>query len=685
MTEKISRKKGTTKKTRSTNINEIDKNTNNKNANSKNTNNKIANSKNANSKNTINKKAITLTQDQYRKAKHIQNSKPIIFIGMGTCGLASGAQATFDTFRSEALKYKLDIEIIPVGCVGSCFLEPIVDIKLPGKARVAYKQITSDKVVEIIQRTLQKEEIIREWVLGKYPVEPSSSDEDFSDIPLISDFEFFKNQKKFVLSRCGVVNPRSFEEYIAYEDGFKALAEVLEEANPQKVIDDIKTSGLRGRGGGGFPTGQKWQFCRDAQSPDGQKYVICNADEGDPGAFMDRAVLESDPFSVIEGMIIMGYAIGASKGIIYCRAEYPIAIKQLTNAISICSERGLLGKNILNSGFNFEIEIKKGAGAFVCGEETALIESIEGKRGMPRIKPPYPATYGLYGNPTNINNVETIAQIAKILNYGPAKFAEWGINKSRGTKVFSLTGKIKHAGLVEVPMGITIREIVKIGGGIPNGKKFKAAQIGGPSGGCIPAHLINTPIDYEELKEVGAMMGSGGLVIMDESTCMVDTARFFMKFIQEESCGKCIPCREGTRRLLEILTKLTQKPKNDYEVVDRMKSMISLKELAYVIKDTALCGLGNSAPNPVLTTLNYFRDEYEAHLYENRCPAKACIGLLSFRIDAEKCVGCGLCKLNCPNDAILGEKKQAHYIVEEKCVKCGLCKSNCKFNAVILE
>lgn len=631
----------------------------------------------------LNRDPILLTDEKIKMAHHIDNQKPIIFIGMGTCGLASGAQATFNTFQTELQKYKIDAEIIPVGCIGSCFCEPIVDIKLPGRARIVYKQITQEKVIEIIQRTLQKEEIISEWVMGKYPI--SGNDIDFPEINPLNEFHFFKDQEKFVLSRCGVINPESIEEYIAYEKGFSALANVLEQNNPQEVIDAIKTSGLRGRGGGGFSTGLKWQLCRNAVSPDGQKYVICNADEGDPGAFMDRAVLESDPYSIIEGMAIMGFAIGSTQGYIYCRAEYPIAIKNLTIAINEARKRNLLGKNILNSGFNFNLEIKKGAGAFVCGEETALMESIEGKRGMPRIKPPYPAERGLWGRPSNINNVETIAQIAKILNFGPENFAKWGIDKSRGTKVFSLTGKITYAGLVEVPMGITIKEIVKIGGGIADGHKFKAAQIGGPSGGCIPRELIETPIDYEKLKEVGAMMGSGGLVIMDDTTCMVDTARYFMNFIQEESCGKCIPCREGTRRILETLTKLTQKPKNDAEVVDRMKDMISLEKLSHVIKDTALCGLGNSAPNPVLTTLRYFREEYEAHLYENSCPAKSCIGLLSFKIDAEKCIGCGLCKLNCPNDAILGEKKQAHYIIEEKCVKCSLCMSNCKFGAVLLE
>ncbi len=632
---------------------------------------------------TLDRSPILLSKEKIAEARHIANKKTIIYIGMGTCGLASGGQATYNAFQTELLKYKLDVEIIPVGCIGSCFCEPIVDIKLPGKARVVYKQITSDKVIEIIQRTLQQEEIITDWVMGKYTAE--GTDVDYPEIPLLKDFHFFAKQEKFVLSRCGIVNPESLNEYIAHEDGFKALADVLETNDPQNIIDAIKNSGLRGRGGGGFPTGKKWQFCRNAPSPDGKKYVIMNADEGDPGAFMDRAVLESDPYSAIEGMIIMGFAIGADQGFIYCRAEYPIAIKHLTIAMNEARNRGLLGNNILNSGFNFDIEIKKGAGAFVCGEETALMESIEGKRGMPRIKPPYPAIRGLWGRPTNINNVETICQIAKILNYGAEKYAKWGIDRSRGTKVFSLTGKITFAGLVEVPMGLTIKDIVAIGGGIPDGHKFKAAQIGGPSGGCIPSHLIETRIDYEKLKEVGAMMGSGGLVIMDDTTCMVDTARFFMKFIQEESCGKCIPCREGTRRILETLTKLTQKPKNDAEVVDRMKNMMSLETLCSVIKDTALCGLGNSAPNPVLTTLKYFRDEYEAHLYENECPAKSCIGLLNFRIDAEKCIGCGLCKMHCPNNAILGEKKQVHYIIEENCIKCGLCESNCKFAAVILE
>ncbi len=638
--------------------------------------------KNNRNSSKIDRSNITFTPDQIKNITRINNSKPIIFIGMGTCGLAAGAQETYNTLLSELQKFKLDAEVIPVGCVGACFIEPILDIKLPNSARIVYQKITYDKISDIVQKTIQNGEIIEEWAIGQYI---SNEENNYQNIPDIKEFHYFKNQKKFVLSRCGVINPESIDEYICYENGYKALADVLEENNPKKVIDDIKSSGLRGRGGGGFLTGQKWEFISNTKTEDGIKYTIMNADEGDPGAFMDRAVLESDPYSAIEGMTIMGFAVGAQKGFIYCRAEYPLAIRNLKIAIDNSKKKGLLGDNILNSGFNFEIEIKKGAGAFVCGEETALIESIEGNRGTPRIKPPYPTTSGLWGKPTVVNNVETIAQIAKILNIGATEFAKWGTEGSKGTKVFALTGKIKYAGLVEVPMGVSIKDIINIGGGIPDGKKFKAAQIGGPSGGCIPKHLINTKIDYEELKTTGAIMGSGGLVIMDESTCMVDTAKFFMNFISEESCGKCIPCREGTKRMLETITKLTVKPKTDAEVVDRMKSMMSLERLASVIKDTSLCGLGMTAPNPVLSTLKYFREEYEAHLYENKCPAKYCVGLLEFTINNENCIGCGICKLNCPNDAILGEKKQNHYIVQEKCIKCGLCQSNCKFDAIFLK
>jgi NADH:ubiquinone oxidoreductase subunit F (NADH-binding)/(2Fe-2S) ferredoxin len=626
---------------------------------------------------------ITLTKEQLKSAKRIANTKPIIFIGMGTCGLAAGSQDTYNTFMTELQKYKIDAEIVPVGCLGSCFCEPIVDIKMPGKARVVYQKITKEKVIELIQRTLQTGEIIQDWVMGQYSAE--GGDTKYEKIPKIEEFHYFKNQKRFVLSRCGVINPNSFEEYLAVDNGYVSFGKALEDNNPQAIIDVLKTAGLRGRGGAGFPTSTKWELCRQAKGPDEKKYVIMNADEGDPGSFQNKTLLESDPFSAIEGMSIMAFAIGAQKGYIYCRAEYPLAIVNLNKAIKIAYEKGLLGKDILGSSFSFDLVVKAGAGAFVCGEETALIESIEGKRGMPRIKPPYPATYGLFGRPSVINNVETICQVSKILNLGGDKFAKWGTEGSHGTKVFSVTGKVNYPGLIEVELGTTINDIVDIAGGILGKAKFKAAQIGGPSGGCIPKFLIETQIDYESLKKAGAMMGSGGLVIMDENTCMVDTARFFMEFITKESCGKCIPCREGTKRILETLEKLVKKPKSDLDVVDRMKSIIGLEKLCSVIKDTALCGLGNSAPNPVLTTLNYFHDEYEAHLYEDKCPSKTCQGLLKFTIDTNKCVGCGLCRINCPTEAILGEKKAAHYVVQEKCIKCGLCRTNCKFDAVVVD
>ncbi len=622
---------------------------------------------------------LHITEEEIKKSKRINNTKPVIYIGMGTCGLASGAQAVLNKIESELEKNKIEAEIVKVGCVGACFVEPIVDIKLPGRTRVGFYKVTEDLASKLVESFVKNSQIPTENIIGQYIQE---GDIPFENIKDVSEFHYFKGQMKFVTSHCGVIDPLSLRDYVAYKDGFKALKMVLE-SQPMDIISKIKTSGLRGRGGAGFPTGQKWEFAYKAKGD--QKYVIMNADEGDPGAFMDRSVLESDPFSCLEGMMIIGRVIGANKGYIYCRAEYPLAIENLTKAINTLREQKLLGKNIMGTDFEFDIFIKKGAGAFVCGEETALIESVEGKRGMPRLKPPFPANAGLFQKPTVINNVETIAQIAKILLFGPEKFAAIGTKGSKGTKVFALTGKIACAGLVEVPMGTTIKQIIEIGGGIANGKKFKAVQIGGPSGGCIPQHLIETPIDYENLKSVGAMMGSGGLVVMDEDTCMVDTARFFMNFIEEESCGKCIPCREGTLRLLETLKKLVVVPKNDKEVLDRMKSMIYLERLCTVIQDTALCGLGMSAPNPVLSTLRYFRNEYEEHLYENKCSAKYCIGLLNFKIDAEKCIGCGLCKMNCPAEAIVGEKKKAHYILNEKCIKCGLCKTNCKFNAVLLE
>ncbi len=610
-----------------------------------------------------------------------QHDKPVIFVGMGTCGLANGANKVFDAFANFLSLKQIDAELIATGCVGFCAREVIVDIKLPGLPRISYCEVKEQDVLHIIDRTIVNGEVCEEFLLGLHP----GPDGAWDGHKLISDDPFFSKQVKNVLENCGIIDPESIDAYLVRK-GYTALSRVLRTMSSADVVKEAIDAGLRGRGGGGFPTGRKWEFALK-QNAD-QKYLICNADEGDPGAFMDRAVLEGDPHRVVEGMIIAAYAIGASKGYIYCRAEYPLAIARLQHTLAEARAYGLLGTNILDSGFSFDIRIKKGAGAFVCGEETALINSIEGRRGMPRPRPPFPAVAGLWGKPTVINNVETYANVPLVFRNGAQAYASLGTANSKGTKIFALSGRVRNVGLVEVPMGTTLREVVfDIGGGIPNNRAFKAVQIGGPSGGALPESVIDTPIDYESLKSVGAMMGSGGLVVMDEGTCMVDLAKYFMTFIESESCGKCIPCREGTKRLLEVLERLTESYRSENNPEDallRFQGMVYLERLAEVIQDTSLCGLGQTASNPVISTLRYFRDEYEAHLYDRHCPAGACKELLTYSIDQEHCNGCGLCAMKCPSKAIIGEKKKAHYIIAERCTRCDQCRVNCNFHAIVV-
>lgn len=605
-----------------------------------------------------------------------QHTDPIIFIGTGTCGLASGARKTEEAIISELNKFNLKAEIVHVGCIGYCAKEPIVDIKLPGKPRVSYCEVTANLVPAFIKTTLVDKTVFAQNLLGAHTAESNG-------LPSLNDHSFFKHQVKIVLEKCGIIDPESIDSYLA-NGGFKAFDKVIKLMKPEEVVKEILESGLRGRGGAGFPTGKKWEIASKQKSD--KKYIVCNADEGDPGAFMDRSVLESDPFRLIEGMMIAGYAIGANYGYIYCRAEYPLAIERLEKTMAQAERYGLLGNNILGSGFSFHLKVKKGAGAFVCGEETALIASIEGKRGMPKPRPPFPVISGLFGKPTVINNVETLSNVTTIILKGAEWFSEIGTKGSKGTKVFALSGKIQNTGLVEIPMGKTLREVVfDIGGGIPFNKKFKAVQIGGPSGGCLPESVIETPVDYESLKTVGAMMGSGGFVVMDEDTCMVDVAKYFLNFIQSESCGKCVPCREGTKRMLEIIERIPVRYNDRHDKIEqlqRFKGIINLRKLAEVIRDTSLCGLGQSAPNPIISGLNYFLEEYEEHLFERKCNAGVCKELLTFTIESSLCSGCGLCKRVCSAEAIYGNKGESHIIVQEKCLKCGLCVETCRFGAI---
>lgn len=605
-------------------------------------------------------------------------TKPVIYVGAGTCGLGAGAGKTLTAIDAYLREHRIDAAVVQVGCIGLCSAEPLVDVQLPGRTRVAFQHVTKDKVADLLGAVFAGT-IPQEMLLGQFR---HATLKPWPNVAYIDEHPFFAAQTRCVLARCGIIDPCSIEEYIAH-GGYAALGMALRNKTPMELCDDIVASGLRGRGGGGFPTGVKWKTALETESE--QKYLICNADEGDPGAFMDRAVIEGAPHQLIEGMALAAYAIGATKAYVYIRAEYPLAIERLRTAIAQAHEYGLLGVNVLDSGFELNVMIKQGAGAFVCGEETALIHSIEGKRGMPRPRPPFPAVRGLFGHPTIINNVETLANVPSIVARGPAWFAAMGTETSKGTKVFALSGRVARTGLVEVAMGTTLRRVIfEIGGGIPEKRAFKAVQIGGPSGGCIPTQHLDIAIDYESLKSVGAMMGSGGLVVMDETTCMVDLAKFFMEFIQRESCGKCVPCREGTMRMRQILHRITQGRGSEHgiDALERLRSVMQLEQLARVIRDTSLCGLGQTAPNPVMSTLRWFRAEYEAHVYERRCPAGVCQELRRFAIDAETCTGCRKCVVKCPTHAIVGAPQGPHEIIDENCIGCGACVGACDQHAI---
>lgn len=598
------------------------------------------------------------------KSRSKKSDKPCIVVATGTCGIARGADKIVIALKKElkqhGLESKVDLKI--TGCHGFCEIEPYLTI-LPEE--IFYVKVQPDDVKEIISKT----------VIGKKTIERLLYTDPDTNKKIIKekDIPFYKKQTRNILANNALIDPQNIEDYFGI-NGYSSLSKVLTSMIPEEVIKEVKQSGIRGRGGAGFPTGFKWEFCRKAKGD--KKYIICNADEGDPGAYMDRGLLEGNPHSILEGMIIGAYAIGADEGFVYIRDEYPIAVSTIDNALKQARQYGLLGKNILNSYFDFDITIVRGAGAFVCGEETALIASIDGKKGEPRQRPPFPAQKGLWRKPTNINNVETWANIPLIISKGAKWFAKIGTEKSKGTKIFSLVGKINNTGLVEIPMGITLKELIyEIGGGVPEGKSFKAVQTGGPSGGCIPEDILDTPIDYEKLKEVGSIMGSGGMVVMDENTCMVDVARYFLEFLQDESCGKCLSCREGTKRMAEIVTNITkgQGKEGDLEL---------LGELANVVKDTSMCGLGQTVANPVLSTLKYFREEYEDHILKGKCPAGVCSALIQYLIISEKCTGCGACMKACPQQAISGEKKKPHVIDQNKCIKCGICLETCKVDAI---
>jgi len=607
--------------------------------------------------------------------------KPVIYLGTGTCGMIAGAGKTLKAIQNYLKEKNIDAVLVEVGCIGICLHEPLLDIQLPGKRRVSFSKVT-EGIVEALLDDVLNSAIPDEFVFGQYS---HPHHEAWDEVKLIAEMPFFRLQNRLVLKNCGIINPFSIDEYIA-RGGYKSLTRVLRIYSSEKVCDIIEDSGLRGRGGGGFSTGRKWKIALN--TPDDDRYLICNGDESDPGAFMDRAMFEGDPHLLVEGISIAAYAIKARKAFIYVRAEYALAVERLQHAIRQATEAGLLGHNILNSGYSLTIQIREGAGAFVCGEETALISSIEGKRGTPRPKPPFPVSRGLFGKPTVVNNAETLANVPAILENGPAWFNSIGTSKSKGTKVFALAGRISITGLVEVNMGTTLKDLIyRIAGGVKDGKRIKAVQLGGPSGSCLPEESLDVEIDYESLLEAGTIMGSGGLVVMDEDTCMVDMAKFFTDFLQRESCGKCIPCREGSRRMHEILENITRRPANDtgIETLERFKGVMQLGNLAEVIRDTSLCGLGQTAPNPLISALKYFREEFEEHIFDRQCRAGVCKDLKLYFIDVDKCTGCTACAKKCPTTAIIGSPRNPHFIVEDKCIGCGICFDICKFNAVFVK